>query len=92
MSGLKIERTVSFQVEGPRDSYCATTYNRADAVLVKKLATTIPNLRCLKEGSKQPRGIYIYKRLGNKRYPLVEVYDPRLAAKVRANLHQIKGD
>jgi len=61
--------------------------------LVKKLAASIPNLQCLAEGSKrQPRGIYIYKRLGNKRYPLVEVYDPRLAAKVRTNLHQIKGD
>ena len=90
--GLKIERTVSWQVEGPHEAYCATTYSRPDAVLVKKLADTIPKLRCLKEDSSQPRGIYIYKRIGGKRYPLVEVYDSRLARLVKQNLFKIRGD
>jgi hypothetical protein len=87
---LRVERTVSYQVEGPGESYCATTYSRHDAELVKRLAETIPNLHCLKEGSKgkQPKGLYVYVR----GQPLVETYDRRLDKLVRQHISEIKGD
>jgi hypothetical protein len=91
---LKLERTVSWQVEGPDESYCATTYSRRDAVLVASLARKIRGLKCLKEGStgKQPKGLYLYIKRGGERYPAVETYDPRLDRAVRKVQHLLKGE
>jgi hypothetical protein len=87
---LRIEKTTSWQVEGPGESYCATVYSRSDAELVRQLARGISKLRCLKEtgSGKQVKGIYLYK--GGE--PLVEVYDKRLAKRVGQHISEIRGD
>jgi hypothetical protein len=60
------------------------------------LARGIPRLKGLKEGApgKQPKGIYVYlkdPKTGEK-FPEIEVYDKRLAQKIRARLGEFKGD
>ena len=90
--GLKIERTVSWQIEGAQGSYCATTYSKHDAVLVRKLAEGIPHLRCLKGTGHQPKGYYTYVKKGQKSYPLAESYDIRLFRKIERVKNQLRGD
>jgi len=96
LARLTVEKTVAWQVEGPGDSYCCTTYSKQDALVCRELAKDIPRLKCLKQSatSNQPKGLYVYlteKGTGDK-YPEIEVYDKRLEKKVRENLSRFKGD
>jgi len=93
---LHIEKTTSWQVEGPGNQYCLTAYSKHDALLGMRLARGIPGLKCLDEGvpGKQPKGIYIFLKdpKTGRTYPELEVYDRRLATRIRANLSKFKGD
>ncbi len=81
-------------METERGDYCATAYSRHDISLIKDLAKGIPRLRCLPREGGEQKGIYIFledPQTGEK-FPEIEVYDRRLAARIRANLPKFKGD
>ncbi len=91
---LSIERTTSFQVENEKGEYCLTAYSRHDALLGMSLAEGITGLKCLGKGRDQPKGIYVFMKdpKTGESFPEIEIYDKRLASRVRQNIDRFKGD
>lgn len=90
---LRIEKTTAWQVEDDRGGYCATFYSKRDAELGRRLAEDIPDLKCLRKPGER-KGIYVFltdPRTGES-FPEIEVYDARLAARIRKNIRRFKGD